>query len=311
VELAGDDGDVELAGEILRELRKEVRGRLDTRPVVLIDDQKPGRHRLKLASPGVGIVENAASLPEEPTGALITLFAAGMPKHHLIITGTGRAATTFLVQLLTELRLDTGFTSDSGVLPNCDAGLEWDIRHPDAPYVVKSPWLCDHLDEVLAHGHVAIDHAVVPVRDLFAAAESRRDVSRRTDPDAFAPEAVPGGLWLTDEPDEQESILTHKLYELIVALARHEIPVTLLMFPRLVQDPEYLYRRTRFALGDVGYSGFAEAFRRTSRPELVHDFESGSTRSSASASPGAQVTSLDAVRRRELVPRRGAATGRQ
>lgn len=32
-----------------------------------------------------------------------------MPKHHIIISGTGRAGTTFLVQLLTELELDTGF----------------------------------------------------------------------------------------------------------------------------------------------------------------------------------------------------------
>src|SRR5581483_1596624 len=223
----------------------------------------------------------------------------------------GRAGTTFLVQLLTELRLDTGFTSASGVLPNCDAGLEWDIRRPDAPYVVKSPWLCDHLDDILAEGRLVIDHALVPVRALFAAAESRRDVSRRTDPDTFAPDAVPGGLWLTGDPGEQESILTQKLYELILTLARHEIPLTLLMFPRLVHDPEYLYGRTRFALGDVSYSGFAEAFRRTSRPELVHDFESGSARACAFEPPHAQVTSLDAVRRRELPRRRDAATGRQ
>jgi hypothetical protein len=83
------------------------------------------------------------------------------------------------------------------------------------------------------------------------------------------------------------------------------------MFPRLVHDPEYLYRHTRFALGGVSYGTFAEAFRRTSRPELVHDFESTAPRGSTFGPPHAQVTSLDAVRRRELPRTRDAATGRQ
>ena len=33
------------------------------------------------------------------------------PRHHVIITGTGRAGTTFLMELLTNLGLDTGFNS--------------------------------------------------------------------------------------------------------------------------------------------------------------------------------------------------------
>ncbi|MGO8710482.1 MAG: hypothetical protein ACLQUZ_00180 [Rhizomicrobium sp.] len=32
-----------------------------------------------------------------------------MSRHHVIISGTGRAGTTFLVQLLTALKLDTGY----------------------------------------------------------------------------------------------------------------------------------------------------------------------------------------------------------
>jgi hypothetical protein len=62
-----------------------------------------------------------------------------MSKHHVIISGTGRAGTTFLVQLLTELGLDTGFPdAHSQIFPNCNAGMEYDIRDPKAPYIVKS-----------------------------------------------------------------------------------------------------------------------------------------------------------------------------
>ena len=43
-------------------------------------------------------------------------------------------------------------------------------------------------------------------------------------------------------------------------------------FPRLVIDPEYLYRKISFALGGLGYDVFSEAFQKISHPELVHDF---------------------------------------
>jgi hypothetical protein len=69
-----------------------------------------------------------------------------MAKRHVIISGTGRAGTTFLVQLLTELGLDTGLTdSHTDIFENCNAGMEKDLREPDAPYIVKSPFLCDYL----------------------------------------------------------------------------------------------------------------------------------------------------------------------
>lgn len=195
-----------------------------------------------------------------------------MTKHHLIISGTGRAGTTFLVQLFTALGLDTGFADPAaGVSPNCDAGMEWDIRAADAPYIVKSPWLCDHLDELLESGRVRIDHAVVPVRDLYSAAQSRRDVARRTD-EALFDRDVPGGLWHTDEPERQETVLAGQLYKLIYALAKRDIPVTLLHFPRLVRDPEYLFGKLEFALQGISRESFLEAYRRVARPELVHEF---------------------------------------
>ena len=49
------------------------------------------------------------------------------PVHKVIITGTGRAGTTFLVQLLTEMGLDTGYTRASlarDYFEHCSAGLE-------------------------------------------------------------------------------------------------------------------------------------------------------------------------------------------
>ena len=192
-----------------------------------------------------------------------------MNKHHLIISGTGRAGTTFLVQLLTELGLDTGFKDAfSDVHASCNAGMEWNLRREDAPYVVKSPELCEYLDEVLKTGDVVIDHAIVPVRDLYEAAESRRQVSRA----AGGKRGAKGGLWLTKNPQAQEAVLAKQFCNLVRTLVEHEVPTIFLDFPRLVKDSEYLYAKLKPALPGVGYDAFCRAFQKLSNPKLVHQF---------------------------------------
>jgi|ERR1035437_395812 hypothetical protein len=192
-----------------------------------------------------------------------------MPKHHLIISGTGRAGTTFLVQLLTELGLDTGFpNATSGIHESCNAGMEWNIKQPNAPYVVKNPALCKDLEEVLEAGNTVIDCAIIPIRDLYASAESRRTVQRKLNKkDAL------GGLILTKNPSEQENVLALQLHSLVHTLAKHDVPMIWLYFPRHVQDPEYLYSKIKSLLPGQTLETFMRAFRAVSRPELVHKFE--------------------------------------
>ena len=97
-------------------------------------------------------------------------------KRHLLITGTGRSGTTFLVQLLTQLGQDTGFTDPWPARyldPQCNAGMEWNLRAANAPYVVKSPSLCTELETILLGGKVMIEHVLIPVRDLFSKLQPR------------------------------------------------------------------------------------------------------------------------------------------
>lgn len=200
-----------------------------------------------------------------------------MPRHHVIISGTGRAGTTFLVQLLTELGLDTGFPhAQAQLYRNANAGMEHDIRNPhNAPYIVKSPGLCDYLDEALQGDDMIIDHAIIPMRDLYSAAQSRREVDSKADPSL---DVVPGGLWPRMEKGlyasvNQEWILAGKLYSLMYTLAKHDIPVMLLLFPRIVNDPEYLYQKLSFLLENISYNTFLEAFQAIRKPDLIHDFK--------------------------------------
>jgi hypothetical protein len=149
--------------------------------------------------------------------------------------------------------------------------MEKDLRQPDAPYIIKSPWLCDYLDEALDNSDLVIDHAIIPMRDLYSAAQSRRDVTLRTDRSLYAGE-IPGGLWHTNIPEQQEAVLANQLYKLMYVLAKRDIPLTLLLFPRLVRDPDYLYGKIQFALNGIDKERFLETFQQLAKPELVHDF---------------------------------------
>lgn len=193
-----------------------------------------------------------------------------MSKRHLFISGTGRAGTTFLVQLFTELGLDTGFShANENVNPNSNAGMEWNIRNSNAPYIVKSPaGMTQELSELLATGEVTLDCAIIPIRDLYAAAESRRAVQRNS-----KERDLPGGLVLTENPEDQETALAVALHRLTHTLTQYDIPMIWLYFPRLVQDAPYLYRKLKPLLPHHDFESFSQAFRAVSRPELVHVFK--------------------------------------
>ncbi len=195
-----------------------------------------------------------------------------MAKKHCIISGTGRAGTSFLVQLLTRLGVDTGFEPDRiDLSPETRAGLEWDLRSDDAPYVVKSPWLCDTIEEILARPDIEIEHAYIPYRDLDGAARSRMFVEKLSNGCGVYKE-VPGGLWHTKDPNAQAPVLAKKFFKLVTALGDAGVPMTFLRYPRLTQDPTYCYQKLGRLLGNISYDEFAVVFAKVRRPDWVHSF---------------------------------------
>jgi hypothetical protein len=204
----------------------------------------------------------------------------------VVITGTGRSGTTFLVELLTHLGLDTGFTLErlqAKIHKVARAGLEHDIRRENCPYIVKAPAFCEYAEEVIRRSDIAIEHVFVPMRDLYSAAESRRFVENSTLSGASFLERLAlnetqqeliGGLVGTTSTElgAQEEILLRRIYALLLAISEAAVPVTFIRFPRLVKDCPYLFEKLRPILRDVKYESFAAVFARTARPELLHRF---------------------------------------
>lgn len=200
--------------------------------------------------------------------------------HHCLISGTGRTGTTFLVMLLTHLNVDTGYTIETAIVDNPGrAGLERNTITRASPYLIKSPHFCDHLEGILAADpNLVLDCVILPVRAMNAAAESRADVQARTTGSrGGSGRGVRGGLWQTENHETQQAVLHAKLCSLIECVARHEIPTVLLWYPRLVQEPNYIFGKLRFLFPSTPYEEFERIFKQVARSDLVHQFSTTDT----------------------------------
>ena len=131
----------------------------------------------------------------------------------IIIGGTGRAGTTLLMRIFTVAGLDTGFSErDILQVENNEgrAGLE---RLPNRknfhklPRIIKSPMLDDKIPRILAGNWFPIGLAIIPIRNLREAAQSRVAVHERAVAEGLNPKTARGGLWKTDKIENQHWVL--------------------------------------------------------------------------------------------------------
>jgi hypothetical protein len=184
----------------------------------------------------------------------------------VVITGTGRAGTTLLVQVLTDLGLDTGFSPDHAVDERVNAGLEFRIESPNAPRIVKDPNLSRRLGGLLDRGEVEIEHVIIPVRDLDVAVASRvRNTNYGSNLHTF------GGLFGTARATKQREALALLFYELLYTVARYDLPHTFLLFPRFTEDWEYTYEHLGFLDPSIPPQRWKEALANRVDPGKIHE----------------------------------------
>jgi hypothetical protein len=169
------------------------------------------------------------------------------PEKHLIIAGTGRAGTSFLVRYLTELGLDT-------TLARHGEGARWDseanaglesllVSGANLPYVVKSPWISEYVDQILNEKQFRIDAFIVPVRDLVEAATSRVVLEQRAihqhnpwmadqlDRTWETYGHTAGGLVYSLNPLDQARLLAVQFHQLVLKVAEAGIPIVFRFSP--------------------------------------------------------------------------------
>jgi len=184
-------------------------------------------------------------------------------RSHLLIAGTGRAGTTFLVRYLSELGLDTTLSRrgsfKGGWNENANAGLEElpvSVASADLPYVIKSPWAYEMADDLLSNPALQLDAVILPMRDLVEAAASRTVLELRAMHEQAPWMAdlshswetwchTPGGTLYSLNPVDQARLLAVGFHRLVDRLTRADVPILFLSFPRFIEDADYLYARLR------------------------------------------------------------------
>jgi hypothetical protein len=174
-----------------------------------------------------------------------------------------------LVRLLDAL----GFETDVGRKTYYDefrAGLESSPLEPGAPYVVKVPSTGLELDHLIESGRLdptCVDYLVVPIRDLNSATASRIEMT-------FEQRAivnVVGGVVKTTRPGKMSQVLAESFYQLMHTVARHELPLLLLDYPKFAQDAEYAHRCLSPLLDDTPFEKFAQAWEAVVDPDLLRE----------------------------------------
>lgn len=190
----------------------------------------------------------------------------------ILITGTGRAGTTFLTNLLTHLGLDTGVS-----LHECriatehpwHAGLDTNMSYKN--HIVKNVDAALNIDFYVTQKKVDIEHVIIPVRHLHDATNSRVNQANHG--------YKSGGWWGRAVTDfkSQEEFLLRAMYGLIYDLTVHNIPYTTIYFPRFLEDPKYLKEKLNWLIGDIPDQKFYDMFKEIAHPEFItqhHDTDS-------------------------------------
>ncbi len=205
-------------------------------------------------------------------------------KHtQVVITGTGRSGTTVLIELLTKLGMNTGFVSeDLNNLKNqiARAGLERRVGVEPYSYIVKDPSFIDYAATVFGRDDLDIEHIFIPIRDIEAVANSRRQNQRAQFKRLSfkhkrnylrQPWLLEGGLLGTKslKKGKQEAVLLQRLYDLLLEAAKYQVPVTFIEFPDLVHRPDYLYEKLEPIMKGVEFSEFLSVFNSVVTPEMI------------------------------------------
>ena len=82
----------------------------------------------------------------------------------ILISGTGRAGTTFLIKIFSFLGFDTGFNElnyNNYIFKNCNAGMEF--NYTSNHYILKNPTFITQIQDIIKY-NINIEYMILPIR---------------------------------------------------------------------------------------------------------------------------------------------------
>ncbi len=170
----------------------------------------------------------------------------------ILITGTGRCGTTFLIKLFTFLDFSTGFSKENYkkyIFENCNSGMEKSIEQNY--YIIKNPLFINQIENIITNNNYIVKKVIIPVRDYRLAAQSRAKYDNRT-----------GGFW--NATDEQTQIdFFHKIMsEYLLHMVRYNIDTIFIDFDKMVSDKKYLFDKLKDILDEknIDFETFSNVY---------------------------------------------------
>lgn len=176
----------------------------------------------------------------------------------ILITGTGRAGTTVLVEILTNMGYDTGFQTvyEYQYDEASHAGLE--SRIDSTSRILKNPKFSLDIESIVEK--IEIDFVIIPIRELELSANSRAKHANKN-----------GGWFNATNLEEQIQTNLKIIYNLSLVLSKNMIPFCFLPFPDFLEKPSVLYKNLKFLFDEKGLSleQVSDTIKKIYKPELI------------------------------------------
>lgn len=158
----------------------------------------------------------------------------------ILITGTGRCGTTFLIKLFSFLDFNTGFNRNNYnefIFSNCNSGME--KEYTDNYYVIKNPIFITNIEEIVKDTSIIIKNVIIPIRDLNMSAKSRVKHGNEA-----------GGLWNAQDEFSQIEFYKNILTNYIYISTKYHINTIFIDFDKMINDKTYLFNKLKNILDE-------------------------------------------------------------
>lgn len=158
----------------------------------------------------------------------------------ILITGTGRCGTTFLIKLFSFLDFNTGYNRDNyklSISTNCNSGMEKNYK--DNYYIVKNPTFMMNIENIITDKSIILKTVIVPIRDLHMSASSRARHQHKC-----------GGLWNAKNELSQIDFYKNILTNFICIITKYDITTIFIDFDKMINDKLYLFNKLKNILDE-------------------------------------------------------------
>jgi hypothetical protein len=153
----------------------------------------------------------------------------------ILITGTGRSGTTFLIKLFSFLNFNTGYNKNNYkqyISNNCNSGMERNYK--ENYYILKNPQFIIDIETIINDKSVKIKYVIIPIRDLKKSAKSRVAHGKKN-----------GGFWNATDELSQINFYKDILVNYLIISNKYNINTIYIDFDKMISDKNYLYEKLK------------------------------------------------------------------